>query len=568
MKRPNAQGRFRIQSLLVGLLAFTLIGSTMILMAVSIHRQNETLMRTTEQKNFEAARNLATAVNTIKSLMFQQLGGTASYIAEEGLSVEGDSRRLGRLLMGSRIFNGAMVVDGGGRVAETTPETGYVKGDQLADSDLFKAERGPGPWMSKPFIAPDGHRVILAMHPLSVQGKQVPVYLSGLIDLEGRNVFSDMFEHTIKSGPGTYAYLVNDQGEMLMNAQQDRAGEVVPADRLMAAFSKEAHEKQRGQGETRQGGTPPPPRSSPPPPPPGKDAAAGEGQDPPGPSSHVATLADGHGVQTIVGYLPVGELDWGIVVQSSASIVTKAKHDFLITQLKWCLPLIAAFLLLSLWMARKLAAPFSQLTAAARAIASGGRAGYPPFESHWNYEAHHLARAMMMAVQGLQNQADRLGLQARTDRLTGLANRAGLEDWLMARESNDTGYTLLVIDIDHFKTVNDKYGHKIGDETLVYLAHILRSECRETDLVCRLGGEEFVAILPGEKMKGGTDLAEKVRRRAESTISPTGQPITVSIGVATAAPEQGFDFERTFQQADEALYAAKRSGRNRTMASA
>ncbi|REE83886.1 diguanylate cyclase (GGDEF)-like protein [Paenibacillus taihuensis] len=565
MTGPYAhQGRFRIQSLLVGLLAFTLIGSTVILMAVSIHRQNEMLMRTTQQKNFEAARNLATSVNTIKSLMFQQLGGTANYIAEEGLSVEGDSRRLGRLLLGSRMFNGAMVVDSEGQVSVTTPETGYLKGDQLAASDLFPKEREPGPWMSKPFIAPDGHRVILAMHQLTMPGKQKRLYLSGLIDLGGRNVFSDMFEHTIKSGPGTYAYLVDGQGEMLMNAQENRAGEAVPGDRLVAAFERGTL-GQRG----KQGGTPPPPPS---PPPPangkvGKGAIDGNRQDP-AETSHVAILADGHGVETIVGYLPVGDLDWGLVVQSSASIVTKSKHDFLMTQLKWCVPLIAAFLLLSLWMARKLAAPFAQLTAAARAIASGDRAGYPLFDSHWNYEAHHLARAMMMAVQGLQNQADRLSQQAHTDRLTGLANRAGLEDWLKAREGDSTGYTLLVIDIDHFKTVNDKHGHKVGDETLVYLAHILQAECRETDLVCRLGGEEFIAILPGEKMKGGTDLAEKVRIRTESTVSPTGQPITVSIGVAAASPERGFDFERTFQRADEALYAAKRSGRNRTMASA
>src|SRR3569832_1653180 len=120
-------------------------------------------------------------------------------------------------------------------------------------------------------------------------------------------------------------------------------------------------------------------------------------------------------------------------------------------QLAWTIPLEAAFLLLCLWIGHRLASPFIQLTAMARQIAEGKRIEHPPLQNHWNYEAHHLAGAMMKAVQGLQTQADEMSLQARTDNLTGLANRTGLEEWLLERQPAQVGFTLLVIDIDHFK---------------------------------------------------------------------------------------------------------------------
>ncbi|MDG0794065.1 GGDEF domain-containing protein [Cohnella ginsengisoli] len=563
-------GRFKIQILLLGLLALTLVGSTATLTMVSIHRQNETLTKTTLQKNFEAARNLAISANTIKNLMFKSLGGTAQYMSDERVPVGAESTRLLGLLLGSGIFNGALLIGGEGEVLASTPGSGFEAGDRVdAASKLTFTGSGTGPSMSAPFVAPGGHRVVLAAHPIKAGDAQPSVYIAGILDLQRSNVLSDLFVHTIKSDPGTYAYLVDGSGEAMMNAQADRAGEIVPAAALLAAFSAgQADEIQKA--PERKGPPPEGPRPAAPElranPVPGRGPAPiGNG----GPTPRAAVLADGHGVRSFVGYLRVGELGWGMVVQSPVYIVNKAKHDLLMTQLKWSVPLIAAFLLLSLWASRLLAAPFAKLTDAARSIAAGNRLGRPPFESHWNYEAHHLARAMITAMHGLQRQADEFSVQARTDHLTGLLNRTGLDEWLKAREAEGSGigYSLLVIDIDHFKKINDSYGHQTGDDTLVHLARILKAECRTTDLVCRFGGEEFVAVLPGETLERGSLLAERIRGCVENTISPTGRPITVSIGIASF-PKHGEDFEATFQRADEALYEAKRSGRNRTMASA
>ncbi|MGG1552546.1 GGDEF domain-containing protein [Paenibacillus ferrarius] len=475
------------------------------------------------------------------------------------------------------MFGGALLVSGAGDVLVTTPETGFAAGDHLDEAaDLSFTGRETDPWMSAPFVAPSGHRVVLALHPMKSGNLQSAVYLAGLIDLQKNNVFSNLFIHTIKSEPGTYAYLIDGTGAMMMNAQEDRASEVLPAAALLSTFGGGNPEDQPNppdrqrmeRGEPLGVLGPDGPRERPMPIPPG--SAGGPG-GPPGPGNdggpvpRGAILQDGNGKDVLVGYLPVGDLRWGMVVQSPAEIVTHAKREFLATQLKWSIPLIAAFLLLSLWTARKLAVPFAKLTEAARSIAAGDRSGHPPFGSHWNYEAHHLARAMMTAVQGLQSRAEEMSLQARTDHLTGLMNRGGLDEWLNTHGNDKFGYALLIIDIDHFKNVNDTFGHQTGDETLIHLAHILTTICRKSDLVCRIGGEEFVALLPGEKLEGASLVAEQLRSKVESTISPTGRPITVSIGIA-CCPIHGEDFETLFQRADEALYEAKGAGRNRAIA--
>lgn len=516
-------GLIKFQNLLVGLLAFTLLGSTVIMMAVSIHKQNETLTASILQSNFEGARNLTISVNTIKDLMFHELGSAARYMIDERITARDNPQIIGALLMGGQIFNGAMLVDESGIVQFSTPDSGLLTGQQLDNELLSQASGRRGPYVSEAFESPRGHRMIMVTHPFQTPGQPPKGFIAGLVDLEARNVFTDMLDHAVKSSVGTFAYIVDRQGELLLNPDDSRENEVVPAGIIQETF-KDRNVKS-------------------------------------------AVISNQQGDESFAGFLRVVGMDWGIVYQSPASVVNETKKTIMKTQLVWSVPFILVILILSLWIARRLASPFALLTAAARKIAVGERVDRPPFESHWNYEAYHLAQAMMTAVQGLQSEADKNSLQARTDHLTGLTNRTGLEDWLLLREDEPSGYALVVIDIDHFKSVNDKYGHHKGDETLVHLARILKAVCRNEDLICRFGGEEFVVVLPMQALREGTELAERLRTRVESTISPTGKPITVSIGVAHY-PEDGRDFEEVFGRADEALYKAKRTGRNRTMATA
>jgi diguanylate cyclase (GGDEF)-like protein len=118
-----------------------------------------------------------------------------------------------------------------------------------------------------------------------------------------------------------------------------------------------------------------------------------------------------------------------------------------------------------------------------------------------------------------------------------------------------------VIDLDHFKRVNDTYGHQTGDEVLVAAVHAMGTHMRAEDQLGRLGGEEFLVLLPDTDADAATHMAERVRQ--EVAAAPTRVPVTVSIGLATWRGETAEEF---LNRADEALYAAKQTGRNRVMA--
>ena len=131
----------------------------------------------------------------------------------------------------------------------------------------------------------------------------------------------------------------------------------------------------------------------------------------------------------------------------------------------------------------------------------------------------------------------------------------------------DSYLSLLIIDIDHFKKINDQFGHLIGDECLKRLSNLLKKEIkRETDTVARYGGEEFVVILPYTGLKDAVNIAENLRKKVMALDSQYGEAVvkfTVSIGVTTCLPRPGISGEALIELADNAMYTAKNSGRNR-----
>ncbi len=154
---------------------------------------------------------------------------------------------------------------------------------------------------------------------------------------------------------------------------------------------------------------------------------------------------------------------------------------------------------------------------------------------------------------------------AETDALTGLANRRKVMDELdrqiMRVRNNERPLVLLVFDIDHFKNVNDTYGHSVGDEVLKRVANIAAEHARDGDLIGRIGGEEFVWIIPGGIEMSGRQMSERLRQAIESESAVEGvSPVTISIGLAELLP--GETSLSLLARADKALYAAKHAGRN------
>ena len=168
----------------------------------------------------------------------------------------------------------------------------------------------------------------------------------------------------------------------------------------------------------------------------------------------------------------------------------------------------------------------------------------------------------------LKVQAQEFEQQAYLDALTGLANRRAFDEALTrecarARRSN-SALSLALMDIDHFKLVNDTYSHSVGDEILKQVAKVISVHCREDDTVARWGGEEFAILLPNTTALMAREICERVRKAVMqidcSTLAP-GLKLTISMGIAEFAGED--KHEKLLSRSDSALYKAKQSGRNR-----
>jgi len=277
------------------------------------------------------------------------------------------------------------------------------------------------------------------------------------------------------------------------------------------------------------------------------------------------------------------DLGWRIVARQPVELAFAEADDTV--QLALAIGLVAALFASALaWLAaRRLSVDLYALADAASGV-EAGRPGsdIPAMQSSREVQqlsqslgrmTHHLlaAREAMeekVRLRTLELEAANraLDLQARTDALTGLLNRRGFETQMafavaLARRSSRP-LSLITVDVDHFKRVNDTYGHEAGDEVLRTLARTLESRLRGSDVVARLGGEEFVALLPDTDLNGAQSIAQALVTAMAEQQDPVVGTITVSAGVATmrGAEDNGAAMLR---RGDAALYEAKGQGRNR-----
>jgi len=184
-------------------------------------------------------------------------------------------------------------------------------------------------------------------------------------------------------------------------------------------------------------------------------------------------------------------------------------------------------------------------------------------------------QSMRDELERLEAEADKLRQrvarsqdQANTDQLTGLPNRRAWDERLvdeMARFRRfDTPLSLAVLDLDNFKQINDRFGHKAGDRALKAIAKLLREWLRETDFLARYGGEEFVLLLPGADVEAAMGLVERMRVAvAEAGLHSKGEPVPLTVSGGIASLRQDETAEAAFERADQALYQAKAAGKNR-----
>lgn len=269
------------------------------------------------------------------------------------------------------------------------------------------------------------------------------------------------------------------------------------------------------------------------------------------------------GVEMLAGFASIPLTRWGVVSQKPYRD-TVAPLDRLMWQMLWGTAPVGLLGLIGIWwMTRLITRPLRQLADSANAMNASSSPERLRGVRAWYFEADHIKRALLRGIDVMQERMGRLNLQAQTDPLTGLLNRRALGEALEVMAGRGQAFAVIALDVDHFKAINDTHGHDVGDEVLARLAGVLRECSREGDLSFRLGGEEFLLLLPDTTIAAAGDMAERLRGQMAATrLEPVGH-ITVSLGVASCPP--GGEGTEVLKRADELMYAAKQAGRNRVM---
>ena len=177
----------------------------------------------------------------------------------------------------------------------------------------------------------------------------------------------------------------------------------------------------------------------------------------------------------------------------------------------------------------------------------------------------HFPFTTLILLKQLDDVADEIKYKSEHDQLTGVRNRESFDQYIKAVERDEklSGY-IIMFDIDDFKTVNDQYGHDVGDIALKVIAHAAQTRVRTSDILVRWGGEEFVTLIEGIEAKQALEKAEDIRSAIENTPYHEGKHVTVSVGVA--AFTSGSSIMDAIKHADDNLYKSKAAGKNRVTA--
>ncbi|APX74464.1 Probable diguanylate cyclase YcdT [Achromobacter insolitus] len=511
--------RINLRGLVLALTVFSALAATANALYASYRVQREQLIANTLESNRVYAAKLAESADSFLDSALQQLEYSARHVAGRFDAPELLNTEVSRLREQTASFNSVAIVRADGIIVAASQGIRSYQGTRVDNAGSRVALQTRKPLISKPYVSIAGNLLINVSYPIHSDSGAYLGYVSGTIYLRNDGALHTLLgRHPYQDG--SYLYVVDGDGRLIYHADNDRVGEDVSSNPVVGAVTRGEHGAQR--------------------------------------------LINTRGVDMLAGYAPVPRSGWGVVAQRPAQATLEPLHDLTWALVRYAAPFAMVFLLAIWWCARKISQPLSQLATNVEHHDMAVAMQRVRSVKAWYFEAQRLKRAVIRSYTNLQDKIGKLNQASITDPLTGLRNRRGTRQAVDTLQAADTPFAVVALDIDHFKRVNDTYGHTAGDEVIQGMAQLMRDCSRPTDVLCRNGGEEFLILLPGAGAKEAAGMAERLRRKTEARRLSGALEITVSAGVAQW-PAGGADVEKVFQAADAALYAAKQQGRNRVV---
>lgn len=517
LTRPKTDLRTLITLLAVASIVITLANSLYATWRV----QREVLINNTLESNRVYATKLASTTELFFQLAQSQLAFSAKILSD---GMEDDAvlqSEVERLRTQTNSFNSVVVVDAKGWVRAVSPESLMLKGMHLTSHSASQALAERKPLIGKPGISAANNLIVSVSWPVWSKTGSYLGFVGGSIYLKKTSILNELLGEQFYRD-GSSLYVVDSDNRVLYHQNGKLVGQ-----QIAPLISNEIRQKN---------------------------------------SNGYQQIPKASGESMLAGYATVPTAGWMIVAMKPTQTTLEPLNSLLLKVLQHSVPFALLTLMCAWILARLIALPLWQLARKASQMDAPGVSKDIRGIRSWYYEAAQIKRAMLAGIGLLQDKIGRLKSEVQTDPMTELLNRRGLNAVLEYFLATRQPFAVLALDIDHFKQVNDSWGHDVGDSVIKSVAQELRKSSRQTDVICRNGGEEFLMILPGADREMAMAIAERVRKKIEQQELPVVSHISISIGVAFWSADD-MPMDRVFKLADDALYQAKNAGRNRVVSS-
>lgn len=506
--------KLHLRTLLIVLSVGGIVLTSLLLLGSLLIFQKGNIEKSLLEGNIAYARKLAVTTDQYLSIAEQELKWGASYIHDfddaTKLQLEAE-----RLHAQSGIFNSVVFVNKEAIVTTTSPQSLNLTGVKLSSSASAQAIKSKKPFISQPFISASGNYVLFISHPLFSESNYYIGYVGGTIYLKKHSILSDVIGMHFHRDNDDIS-IVDEGGRIVFNSNPDIVGDEV---KMSSTVMDRISSKEYG--------------------------------------SFVFNVeSKGY----LVGYAGMKKTGWKIFMTGTYEGVYEILRKAVLSSF-WFIVVIVLIAGGSIaYLSTIISKPLETIAELTSEKDSKVIIGSMSKINAWYQEAERLKDSVLDKVLMMSDRVEALNLEADTDALTGMLNRRGFHTQIsshMAIKNN----SIITFDIDFFKGVNDSYGHDVGDKTLCSVAGIIKTNCRDGDIVARMGGEEFIVFLPETSAEESAYVAERVRIAVASKDFDIVGKVTVSGGVA-AMDECNGDLSRTLRQSDMALYRAKNAGRN------
>lgn len=513
--------RLDLRRLILLLAIFSALLTLANIFYASYRIQHELLINNTLESNRVYAAKLADSADQFFASARQQLSYGAGLMAghmDDDAALQAEAERLHRQ---TNSFNSVVIVNRHGLVLAASPDSLRLKGARLDSQGARQALKERRPLITQPYLSASNNLVVSLSYPIFSADNRYLGYVGGALYLKEKNILNELLgEHYYSDG--SYLYVVDSDRHLIYHITPERVGEVVNDNPVIEAVIR---------GE-----------------------------------AGVKRLVNSLGVDMLAGYAPVPAAGWGVVAQRPTTATLAELNDKMLAIFIGTLPFTLLTLPLIWFFAALISKPLWQLASNAHRMDSNEVHHHITGIRSWYYEAARLKRALLSGIGLLHEKISQLNIDSLTDSMTGLLNHRGMQASLEKYQEKRQPFSIIALDIDHFKAINDNHGHDVGDRVIKRLAQLMRDNSRETDLLCRSGGEEFMILLPDGSLDIAVQIAERLRACTESQAIPDVGRITISLGV-THCPADIENLKLALKIADMALYEAKKQGRNRVVSS-